>query len=153
MYFHPLLHPQLTPCFLLLHLHLVITSYFILHQTYYLRLQIFLYMLQNRYWIAANITSCRTSRDMWVNTSEVSGKDNNEFVSCRYSFLSFFYRTLNFYLVFCIFLGKFLTFCMKTYYTAITEKVLPVSLISLFFWFISYMPTRHSFEWRKLKII
>ena len=30
-----------------------------------------------------------------------------------------FYTTLNFYSVFCIFLGRFLTLCMRTYYTAI----------------------------------
>ena len=45
--FHPLLHPQLTPYFLLLHLHLAIISYLILHQKYYLQLQILLYMLRN----------------------------------------------------------------------------------------------------------
>ena len=38
----------------------------------------------------ANITYCRTSRGMWVNTSEFTGKDDNEIVSCRYSFLTFF---------------------------------------------------------------
>ena len=35
-----------------------------------------------------------------------------------YSFFTFFYTTLNFYLVFCIFLERFLTLCIKTYYTA-----------------------------------
>ena len=28
-------------------------------------------------------------RGMWVNTSEFAGKDNDEIVSCRYSFLTF----------------------------------------------------------------
>ena len=85
---------------------------------------------------------------MWVYTSEFAGKDHNEIVSSRYSFLTFIYTTLNFYLVFCILLGRFLTLCMKTYYKAIVYhliffwKVLPVTLILLFFSFILYMHTR-----------
>ena len=43
-----------------------------------------------RYWRSANITSCRTSRGMWVNTFEFADKDNNEIVSCSYSFLNLF---------------------------------------------------------------
>ena len=51
---------------------------------------------------------------MLVNISEFAGKDNNKIVSRTY-FLLLSYATL--YLFFCIFLGVFLTLCMKTYYT------------------------------------
>ena len=46
------------------------------------------------------------------------GNNSNEIATCMYSFFYFFYTTLNFYLVFCIFLGRFLTLGVKTYYTA-----------------------------------
>ena len=70
-----------------------------------------------RYWRSANIT-CRTPRSISINAPEFAGKDNNEIASFMYSSLTFFYTTLNVYLVLCIFLGRFLTLCMKTYYTA-----------------------------------
>ena len=70
-----------------------------------------------RYWRSANIT-CRTPRSMWINASGFTGKDNNKIASCIYSFFLLFYTTLNFYLVFCIFQGRFLKLCIKTYYTA-----------------------------------
>ena len=70
-----------------------------------------------RYRRSAAIT-CRTPSGMWVNASEFAGKGNNKIASCMYFFFYFFYTTLNFYLVFCIFLGRFLTLCMKTCYTA-----------------------------------
>ena len=69
-----------------------------------------------RHWRSTNIT-CRTPRSMWINAREFTGKDNNEIASCMYYFFTFFNTTLNFYLVFCIFLGRFSTLCMKTYYT------------------------------------
>ena len=47
-------------------------------------------------WRNTNITSCITSRGIWVNTSECAGKDNNEIVSWRYSFLTFFIPLLTF---------------------------------------------------------
>ena len=71
-----------------------------------------------RYWKSANIT-CRTPRSMWINASEFTGKERQQRNCFLYVFFFyFFYTTLNFYLVFCIFLGRFLTLCMKTYYTA-----------------------------------
>ena len=70
-----------------------------------------------RYWRSANIT-CGTPNSMWINASEFAGKGNNEIASCMYSFLTFFYATLNFYLVFCIFPGRFLTLCLKTFHSA-----------------------------------
>ena len=69
-------------------------------------------------WRGANMTACRTSRRMWVNTFEFAGKESSEIVSCRY-FFYLFYTTFNLYLVLCIFQGRFLTLCMKTYYRAI----------------------------------
>ena len=72
-----------------------------------------------RNWRNANISSCRTSRGMWDNTFEFAGKDKNEIVSCRYSFLNFFIQIWICTLFFGIFLGRFLTSCMKTYYTTI----------------------------------
>ena len=109
-----------------------------------------------RYWRSARITSCCTSRGMWVNRSEFAGKDNNEIVSCRYSF-TFLY--LNFYMVFCIFLGRFLTLCMKTYYTAII--VYHLNFLGKSFQWLWYYCFSHLyytcllgfFKWRKQKII
>ena len=73
-------------------------------------------------WRYTNITSCRISRGMWVNTSEFTGKDNNKIVSSRF-FLLLFYKTLNLCLVFCKFLGKGdgggLILRVNTYYAAV----------------------------------
>ena len=88
-----------------------------------------------RYWRSSNITSCRTSRGMWVTTSEFAGKDNNEIVSCRYS-LVYFPRE-----VFAIMYEDLL----YGYYSLpfkFSGKVLTATLIFLFFSFISNMSTR-----------
>ena len=100
-----------------------------------------------QYWRNTNTTFCLNSRGMLVNISEFAGKDNNKIVSRTY-FLLLSYATL--YLFFCIFLGVFLTLCMKTYYTDVIVYHLDVlgksfqlvTLALLYFWFILYMPAR-----------
>ena len=62
--------------------------------------------------------SCRTSGGMWVNTSELARKDNNEIVFCRHYLVTFLY-SFQYALVFLHFLGYFLTLRMETgHYTA-----------------------------------
>ena len=60
-----------------------------------------------RYWKSANIISCRTLRGMRVNTFEFASKGNNEIVSSRYSFLSFFVQLWVFTWSFVFSLGYF----------------------------------------------
>ena len=97
-------------------------------------------------WRNANITSCITSRSMWVNTSEFAGKDSTEIVSCRYSFLTFFIPLLicTWYLHFH---GEVLDIYEELFYGYHSlpfkpyEKILLVTLTLLFLSFILYLLT------------
>ena len=100
----------------------------------------------------ANITSCITSRAMWVNTSEFAGKDNNESVSCRYYFLTFFIP-----LLICTwhlhFHGEILDIIYEELFYGYhslpfkpSEKILPVTLTLLFFSFVLYILTGLFYE-------
>ena len=122
--FHPLLHPQLNHNFLLFHLRFAIISYLILHQKYYLQLQVLLYMLRNTLLKKCKITSCRTSRGMWVNTSEFAGKDNNETVSCRYYFLTLFMQLWIFlFLWYYYFCHLYYTFLLSFFLSGANKKL------------------------------
>ena len=83
------------------------------------QLQIFLYILRNTLLNKCKYNLLPYPRGMWVNTSEFAGKDKIEIVTSRYSFLTFFMQ-LWIYTWSFIFLGRFLTLYIWTYYTAIT---------------------------------
>ena len=84
---------------------------------------------------------------MWVNLSEFAGKGNNKIVSCRYSFITFLY---NFEFVLCLLYFRREVFeivyedLLYGYYSlpfTFSGKVLPVTLILLFFSLILYILT------------
>ena len=92
-----------------------------------------------RYWRSANIT-CRTPRSIWINASGFTGKDNNEIASCMYSFFTFFIQLWIFTWSF-VFSWRFLTLCMKTYYTAFI--LYHSSFLGKSFWWFCYYCFSH----------
>ena len=89
-------------------------------------------------YVAQHITEeIQTSRGMWVNTSQFTGKDNNEIVSCRYFFVTFF---IQLWICTCFFVFPQGSFdLLYGYYSLQFElpgKVLPVTLTLLFLSFI-----------------
>lgn len=87
-------------------------------------------------WINADITCCRTSHGIWVNTSEFTGKDNDKIVYCWYFFDLMMVKT----------------YYMSIIVTICTFETSPSSDFNItVFSFRLYIPNTYKESWKQMK--